>query len=221
MATGNRDHDQTLSPDEIDQFKVRIEFGDRGEQPLHGRVVNELVELGTAALPLVPSILDQFSSGKLKVAESALVELSLATRSPTLLQSLKDKGVLERCRIDQQCKLLESGQTEFEDRLLHHLWDIWTDSANPWRRIIVESLGRGGGPKALRVLKAIRPDLAGKTQEQNVKAQLKTEESEDWKEEADTVDLNSVLETVEARADQSFLDCVRAAIRLMEERGIH
>ncbi len=219
--SGSPNHGEALSSDEIDRFKVRIEFGDRGEPLLHQGVISELAELREAALPLMPSVLEQFVSGKLKVAESALVKLFLSTRSPALLQSLKDKGVLERCGIDDQCKLLESGQTEFEDKLLRHLWDIWTNSADPWRRIIVESLGRGGGPKALIVLKTILLDLAGRTQEQSVKFQLHTTRSEDCKEEIETIDLSTLLETVMVQADQSFLECVRAAIRLLEERGGH
>jgi hypothetical protein len=218
MANEDRDDDAALSQDEIDQFKVRIEFGDRGEQPTHGRVIKELVELRDAAEPLIPTIIDQFRSGHLQVANSTLIELILSSRSEALFEALKGKGVFQQLTdTSLECKLLEGGHAEFEDRLLEYLWTIWLDSANPRRRAIVESLGRAGGAKALRVLKAILPELAGKLQEQNVKVKLKAHEDETREREIVNVDIKGL----EASADQSLLDCLRAAIRLMGERGIH
>ena len=106
--------EDSVHPLNIAELKLRL----RHSRVEHASIINELIADPEAARALLPTVVELYDNGALRVAESALIRLYLSTKDAKLLNALRAKKVLTRTNPHEQCQLLESGVTELEDVLL-------------------------------------------------------------------------------------------------------
>ncbi len=200
--------DEELAPLNVTELKLRLIHGEPGGLAGHADILRELLAHEAAVRQLVPVVVEQYRAGKLGGAPaSSLVELYLKTKDASLLAALREKGALDHCNLLEKSRLFEGGVADLEDELLQFLWTSWQRVGTPERGFVVQALGKRGGPKAMERLEVIRSNLAGQVQEQRAKMAMQPPE-----------DPASSLEEMNQRANETFLEEVRKAVRELKER---
>ena len=142
-----------------------------------------------------------------------MIDLWIKTRYGQLLAALMESNCLKTCNIFDKCKLFENGVSDLEQEILDYLWQHWSKAGEPGRGQAIETLGRCGGPNALRMLEVIRSQMAGRVQEQGTKLTFRADQLEH-----EEMTAEDVLDALAHRANDSFLNKVRSAIKLIRER---
>jgi len=194
---------------DVQEMEFRIRYcGSARELP---DIAAGLAELGEAAIPLIPALVEKCPAQLDWSLRRQLLPLYEATRSPVLgrylLRNRKELGVQDKCR------LFDAGLAGLEEDLLgalHERWHNLRDAANiVVRAEIVETLGRHGSEQALRMLEVIRSRLSGEFGEWAAKVRMSG---------AATEDPVFLSENLDAWTNATFLETVQEAVAALGRR---
>jgi hypothetical protein len=206
---GSRMNSPRLSP-QTNAALLRLQHAD---DYLVNDILRELLDSGEG-LNQVASIVEAKLDERVHILYETLSTLIAITKSKRLYEKKKDDLLRDNTA---SLVLYKSGypDPEIEKKLCDRLYKIFSDDAEPWRRIITEAMCDVGTVQVLPTLEAILFDLKSTAQVKQIFANALVNSSEE-----PTVLATAAIYGLEASSRASFVELLTLSIDAIKQRGI-